>query len=74
LSWRDSITLQERITRSKEEAIEILKGHQKEINGSPEKFAELAKVHSDCSSARNGGDLGSFGRVRANLLALRAGC
>ena len=55
--------LQEKITRTKEEAIEILRGYQKEINGSPEKFAELAKQYSDCSSHKNGGDLGSFGRV-----------
>lgn len=59
--------LQENITRTKEEAIELLRGYQREINGSPEKFAELAKIHSDCSSARNGGDLGSFGKVRATL-------
>ena len=26
------------------------------------KFAELASKESDCSSARNGGDLGPFGR------------
>ncbi len=59
---------QKNITRSKEEAIEILRGYQAEINGSPEKFAELAKVHSDCSSAKSGGDLGPFGRVRLPLL------
>lgn len=56
-SWKEA-----NITRTKEEAIEILRGYQKEINGSPEKFAELARVHSDCSSAKNGGDLGPFGR------------
>jgi NIMA-interacting peptidyl-prolyl cis-trans isomerase 1 len=36
--------------------------HAKAINGDPAKFAALAKVHSDCSSARAGGDLGPFGR------------
>ncbi|EKM61495.1 uncharacterized protein PHACADRAFT_248153 [Phanerochaete carnosa HHB-10118-sp] len=56
-SWKEA-----NITRTKEEAIEILKGHQNEINGSSERFTELASVHSDCSSAKNGGDLGSFGR------------
>ncbi|KAI0692941.1 hypothetical protein BC835DRAFT_1096675 [Cytidiella melzeri] len=56
-SWRE-----ENITRSKEEAIDILKGYQAQIDGSPEKFAELASQYSDCSSARNGGDLGAFGR------------
>ena len=28
----------------------------------PGKFKELARVNSDCSSAKNGGDLGPFGR------------
>ncbi|EPT03421.1 hypothetical protein FOMPIDRAFT_1022398 [Fomitopsis schrenkii] len=55
-SWKEP-----KITRSKEEAIEILKGYAAEINGSEEKFAELASAHSDCSSHANKGDLGSFG-------------
>ena len=54
--------LQENITRTKEEAVEILRGYQAQIDGSPEKFAELAGLHSDCSSHSNGGDLGWFGR------------
>ncbi|KAH9486403.1 Peptidyl-prolyl cis-trans isomerase pin1 [Psilocybe cubensis] len=53
---------QSNITRTKEEAIEILRGYQAQINGSQEKFAELATLHSDCSSHSNGGDLGWFGR------------
>jgi peptidyl-prolyl cis-trans isomerase NIMA-interacting 1 len=53
--------LQENITRTKEEAIEILRGYQAQIDGSPGKFAELASLHSDCSSHSNGGDLGWFG-------------
>ncbi|THH02361.1 hypothetical protein EW026_g525 [Hermanssonia centrifuga] len=61
-SRRPSSWKEQNITRSKEEAIEILRGYQAEINGSPEKFAELAKVHSDDSSAKRGGDLGPFGR------------
>ncbi|KAF9004909.1 rotamase-domain-containing protein [Hymenopellis radicata] len=56
-SWKDP-----QITRSKEEAIDILKGYQAEIGGSKEKFAELAQLHSDCSSHEKGGDLGFFGR------------
>jgi len=55
-SWKEK-----NITRSKQEAIEILRGYQSQINGSPEKFAELATEHSDCNSARKGGDLGVFG-------------
>ncbi|PPQ64284.1 hypothetical protein CVT26_002167 [Gymnopilus dilepis] len=56
-SWKEN-----NITRSKEEAIDILRQYQAEINGSPEKFAELASIHSDCSSHSNGGDLGWFSR------------
>ncbi|KAI1791971.1 rotamase-domain-containing protein [Ganoderma leucocontextum] len=54
-SWKEP-----HITRSKEQAIEILKGYRREINGSAQKFAELASLHSDCSSYSKGGDLGSF--------------
>jgi len=54
-SWREA-----NITRSKEEAIEILQDYQSKINESPEKFAALAKEFSDCSSAQKGGDLGPF--------------
>ncbi|KAF8899282.1 rotamase-domain-containing protein [Infundibulicybe gibba] len=56
-SWKEA-----NITRSKEEAIEILRGYQAQINGSPETFADLAGKHSDCSSHSNAGDLGWFGR------------
>jgi len=55
-SWREA-----KITRSKAEAIEILRDYQTQISGSHEKFAQLAKEFSDCSSARKGGDLGDFG-------------
>ncbi|KZT73237.1 rotamase-domain-containing protein [Daedalea quercina L-15889] len=60
-SRRPSSWKEQKITRSKEEAIEILKGYAAEINGSTEKFGELASVHSDCSSHSNKGDLGWFG-------------
>jgi peptidyl-prolyl cis-trans isomerase NIMA-interacting 1 len=56
-----TILTQEKITRSKAEAIHILRGYQSEINGSPDKFTELATKFSDCSSASRGGDLGVFG-------------
>jgi len=55
-SWKEA-----NITRSKEEAIEILKGHVDKIKAEqdlPKAFAELARTESDCSSARDGGDLG----------------
>ncbi len=62
--------LQPKITRSKEEAIKILKGYRSEIDGSTQKFAELATLHSDCSSHSNGGDLGFFKPVRPRVIHL----
>ncbi|KAJ2934340.1 hypothetical protein H1R20_g2789, partial [Candolleomyces eurysporus] len=60
-SWKES-----NITRTKEEAIGILKGYEAEINAAgdsfADKFAELATQKSDCSSHEKGGDLGRFGR------------
>ncbi|KAJ7492266.1 hypothetical protein FB451DRAFT_1165396 [Mycena latifolia] len=55
-SWKET-----NITRSKEEAIEILRGYQAQIGTSADKFGELASQHSDCSSHAQGGDLGWFG-------------
>ncbi|KAF7975193.1 hypothetical protein HWV62_10254 [Athelia sp. TMB] len=57
-----SAPLKENITRSKEEAIKILKEYEAQIAGDPQKFKELAKIHSDCSSHEKYGDLGWFGR------------
>ncbi len=57
-SWR-----QQEITRSKDEALEILKGYREQIvEGGEATFDDLASQFSDCSSARNKGDLGLFGR------------
>lgn len=61
-----------KITRSKEEAIQILKGYASEINSSPDRFAELASKHSDCSSHSSGGDLGLFKPV--GIRGLRSTC
>lgn len=61
-SRRPSSWKEENITRTKEEATEILRGHEAKINGSTDKFTELASKHSDCSSHTHGGDLGWFGR------------
>ncbi|KAJ7459039.1 rotamase-domain-containing protein [Mycena galericulata] len=55
-SWKEN-----KITRSKEEAIKILRGYQAQIGDSAHKFSELASTHSDCSSHDQGGDLGWFG-------------
>lgn len=54
-SWRC-----ENITISKEEAIEKLNGFREQIQSGAATFEELASVHSDCSSAKRGGDLGPF--------------
>eukprot|EP00457_Paulinella_chromatophora_P012640 gb/GEZN01012865.1/.p1 GENE.gb/GEZN01012865.1/~~gb/GEZN01012865.1/.p1 ORF type:complete len:154 (+),score=26.50 gb/GEZN01012865.1/:52-513(+) len=60
-SWKDKEgTLIKQ--RSKEEAIKILQGYRKQIENKEYSFESLASVHSDCSSAKRGGDLGSFGR------------
>ncbi|NXF27954.1 PIN1 isomerase, partial [Rhodinocichla rosea] len=56
-SWR-----QERITRSKEEALELINGYIQKIKSGEEDFESLASQFSDCSSAKAGGDLGAFGR------------
>ncbi|GAA5941092.1 hypothetical protein JCM3775_001303 [Rhodotorula graminis] len=59
-SWRD-----DNITRTKEDAIDRLKAFEQQLKDSPDlaaTFAEIASKESDCSSARDGGDLGYFGR------------
>ncbi|OJJ67406.1 hypothetical protein ASPBRDRAFT_210760 [Aspergillus brasiliensis CBS 101740] len=56
-SWREA-----EITRSKEEAIEILRGHEARINAGEASLGDIAVSESDCSSARKRGDLGFFGR------------
>ncbi|KAH7338872.1 rotamase-domain-containing protein [Rhizoctonia solani] len=61
-SRRPSSWKEENITRSKEEAIQILKGYAGEIGSDRDKFAQLAGQHSDCASHKNGGDLGWFGQ------------
>ena len=56
-SWRE-----DDITRSKEEALVILKGYREKIVSGEATFEDLASNYSDCSSAKRGGDLGPFGR------------
>lgn len=51
-SWREA-----NITRTKEEAIEILKGHEKRIRSGEATLGDIAISESDCSSARKRGDL-----------------
>lgn len=56
-SWR-----QDTITKSKEEAVKELEEYRQKIVSGECSFEDLASKFSDCSSARRGGDLGSFGR------------
>ncbi|KAF2086565.1 rotamase-domain-containing protein [Saccharata proteae CBS 121410] len=56
-SWREA-----NIKRTKDEALEIIKGYEERIRSGEKTLAELAVSESDCSSARKGGDLGFFKR------------
>ncbi|KAI2470375.1 rotamase-domain-containing protein [Annulohypoxylon bovei var. microspora] len=56
-SWRES-----EITRTKEEAMAIIKAHEQKIKSGSVSLGELAMSESDCSSARKRGDLGYFGK------------
>jgi peptidyl-prolyl cis-trans isomerase NIMA-interacting 1 len=51
-SWREA-----KITRSKEEAMEILRGHEARIRSGEATLGDIAMSESDCSSARKQGDL-----------------
>ena len=51
-SWKEA-----EITRTKEEAIEILKAHEQRIQSGETSLGDLAVSESDCSSARKKGDL-----------------
>ncbi|KAI8811703.1 hypothetical protein BJ742DRAFT_747269 [Cladochytrium replicatum] len=55
-SWRE-----ETITRSKEEAINIIKGYHAKITSGETDLPSLAEIYSDCPSAKHKGDLGLFG-------------
>jgi len=62
-SWKSK----EGITRTKEEALEIIKGFRTKLLEGDEaeledRFKDLAKDESDCNSNKRGGDLGKFGR------------
>ncbi|ETV82913.1 hypothetical protein H257_04686 [Aphanomyces astaci] len=61
-SRRPASRLSDNITRSKEEAIEILLGLRAKIASGEARFEDLAVQYSDCSSGARGGDLGPFGR------------
>jgi NIMA-interacting peptidyl-prolyl cis-trans isomerase 1 len=56
-SWKEST-----ITRTKPEALELLRGYQQQITSGERTLADIATTESDCSSARKAGDLGFFKR------------
>jgi len=56
-SWRET-----NITRSKDDAIEMLQGYEEQIRSGQQTLGDLAVSESDCSSARKRGDLGFFGK------------
>lgn len=61
-SRRPSSHREEKITRSKSEAREMLEKYRKKIESGEADFAELAQKYSDCSSYKKGGSLGKFKR------------
>lgn len=56
-SWKET-----NITRTKEEATEILREYQAQFGTSIKAFEELASLHSDCSSHSQKGNLGPFSK------------
>ncbi|KAG4305996.1 hypothetical protein PORY_000906 [Pneumocystis oryctolagi] len=56
-SWKDS-----NITRTKQEAMDIILGYEARIRSGEISLGELAMTESDCSSAKKAGDLGFFGK------------
>ena len=56
-SWREA-----QITRSKEEALAMLRDYEEQIRSGSTNLGDLAVTESDDASARKRGDLGFFGR------------
>jgi NIMA-interacting peptidyl-prolyl cis-trans isomerase 1 len=56
-SWKEPV-----VTRSKDEALAMVRAYRERIASGQVTFAELAATESHCSSAKRGGDLGPFGR------------
>ncbi|KAI8482402.1 PREDICTED: peptidyl-prolyl cis-trans isomerase NIMA-interacting 1-like [Branchiostoma belcheri] len=60
-SRRPSSWKQDKITRTQEEALEMINDFRERIVSGQVTLAVLAATESDCSSAKKGGDLGFFG-------------
>ncbi|TKX27368.1 peptidyl-prolyl cis-trans isomerase ssp-1 [Elsinoe australis] len=56
-SWREA-----NITRTKDEAMSIILGHETRIRSGATSLGDLATTESDCPSSRKRGDLGFFGK------------
>ena len=56
-SWKEG-----HITRSQEEALQMIERYRSMIENGQVEFGVLASTESDCSSAKRGGDLGWFGK------------
>ncbi|KAH7978985.1 hypothetical protein HPB49_007624 [Dermacentor silvarum] len=56
-SWRKL-----NITRTRDEALALIKRYREEIVSGKKKFEDVANEYSDCTSAKWKGDLGAFGR------------
>ena len=52
--------MQRTVTRSWEEALELIEHYRSDIESGQRGFQEVAREFSDCSSAASGGDLGWF--------------
>ena len=68
-SWKEP-----QVTRSPEEALEMINAFREQLMAGdpatlPMRFADLAAVESHCSSAKRGGDLGSFKCVLSGAFA-----
>ena len=59
--------MQRQITRSREEALELIAHFRLDIEAGQRGFQEVAKESSDCSSAASGGDLGWFEKGQMQL-------
>ncbi|KTW29205.1 hypothetical protein T552_01161 [Pneumocystis carinii B80] len=56
-SWKEA-----NITRSKEEAMDIILKYEAKVRSGDISLGELAITESDCNSAKKSGDLGFFGK------------
>lgn len=56
------MNVQAAITRTKEDAMTTILGHEARIRSGQVSLGDLAVTESDCSSARKRGDLGFFGK------------